>query len=349
MRPNHHPLYLGNIRGHFETLPLSELDGKTVFITGATGMICSCITDLLLCWNASGGNIRIVASSRNKEKLQKRFGEENPLFQMVEWDAGDPVDADIQADYIIHGASNADPANFAKKPVDTLLANVVGTHELLKYGCRRGMKRFLYLSSGEMYGQPDDSMADFTESYCGPVDHSSPRSCYPAGKRAAESLCQSYVSQYDADAVIARPCHIFGPTMLWQDSRAVSEFFRSAVLGKDIVLKSAGLMERSHCYVADAAAAILFILLRGNKGEAYNVADPHYQMTIRRFAEEVAKAGNTKVIYENPSDLELAGYSKVKRAVLGTDKLRALGWTPHSEERSKIEMTVQILRSAQKR
>ena len=246
---------------------------------------------------------------------------------------------------MIHGASNADPVNFAKKPVDTLLANVLGTHELLEYGRCCGIKRFLYISSSEMYGQPDDSVSDFAENYCGPINYSSPRSCYPAGKRAAELLCQSYISQYDMDAVIARPCHIFGPTMLQQDSRAVSEFLRNAVLGKDIVLKSAGLTERSHCYVADAAAAILLILLKGSKGEAYNIADPNYQMTIRTFAEAAAKAGNTKVIYESPNNMEAAGYSVVKRTVLDTSKLQNLGWRPRDKEMSKIEMTVRILQS----
>lgn len=341
-----HTLYTDNICDWFEMIPLSELNGRTVLITGATGMICSCLVDFLLCWNAHGGNIKIIVSSRKKDRLQRRFGKETPLFQMVEWDAKEALQIDILADYIVHGASNADPINFAERPVDTLLANVLGTYELLEYGQRCGMKRLLYISSGEMYGQPDPAMSDFVETYCGPVNYLSSRSCYPAGKRASESLCQSYISQYGLDAVIVRPCHIFGPTMLQQDSRAVSEFFRNAVSGKNIVLKSAGLLERSHCYVVDAAAAILFVLLKGDRGGAYNIADPNYQMTIRSFAEAVAKAGRTRVVYEKPNEIETAGYSAVRRAVLDAAKLQALGWRPYDKEMSKIEMTVRILQDS---
>ena len=347
MRFIDHILYSESIYNWFEIIPLSKLNGNVVFISGATGMICSCLVDFLQIWNSQGGNIKIIASSRKKDKLQRRFGEETPLFQMVEWDARNPLCMNNPVDYIIHGASNADPVNFAEKPVDTLLANILGAHELLEYGHNYNMRRFLYISSGEMYGQPDNSMSDFVETYCGSVDYSSPRSCYPAGKRAAESLCQSYISQYDIDAVIARPCHIFGPTMLREDSRAISEFFRNAIMGNDIILKSAGLLERSHCYVVDAAAAILIILLMGDKGEAYNIADLKYQMTIRSFAEAVAKVSNTKVISENPSEIELAGYTRVSRAVLNSTKLRTLGWKPHEKEMSKIEMTVRILQSEQ--
>src|SRR5699024_8541963 len=120
-------------------------------------------------------------------------------------------------------------------PVDTLLGNVTGTDHFLEYARTHGTKRFLYVSSGEMYGQPDASderLKDgFYESYCGSVDYSDPRSCYPSGKRAAETLCQSYISQYDMEAVIVRPCHCYGPTQTESDTRAVSQFIRMGIAG----------------------------------------------------------------------------------------------------------------------
>ena len=206
------------------------------------------------------------------------------------------------------------------------------------------MQRFLFVSSGEMYGQPNANLDDFVEEYCGYVDHTSSRACYPTGKRAAEVLCQSYISQYNIDAVIVRPCHIFGPTMTRRDSRAVSEFLWNAVDGKDIVLKSAGLVERSHCYVVDAAKAILQVLIAGECGKAYNIADRQYEMTIRDFAKKAAHAGGCKVVFENPSDIEVQGYSKVSRAVLDSSRLEALGWKPEHDQLSAIEKTVAILR-----
>ena len=337
-------LYTSSLEKWFSSLPLEKLNGQTVMVTGATGMIGSCLVDMLCHWNRCGGNVRIVATSRNVSRLQDRFGAENDRLQFVQWDVEEIMGADITVDYIIHSASNADPVSYANYPVQTLLANVLGVNTLLDFGRHHGLKRILYVSSGEMYGQPDENFSDFVEGYCGPVDYSSARACYPAGKRSAEVLCQSYIKQYDMDAVIVRPCHIFGPTMTRSDSRAASEFLRNAAAGKPIVLKSAGLVERSHCYVADAAAAILLTMLKGEKGSAYNIADPDYRMTIRVFAEKAAQAGGYQVIYADPSDAEKAGYSPVSRAVLNSDKLQNLGWHPNHQDFSAIELTVNILR-----
>ena len=187
-------------------------------------------------------------------------------------------------------------------------------------------------------------MSDFTEEYCGPLDLSSPRSCYPEGKRAAEVLCQSYISQYGVDAVIVRPCHLFGPTMTPQDSRAVSEFLRKALAGEDIILKSAGTLERSHCSVFDAVNALLLVLQKGDCGEAYNIADKRLQMRIREFAEQVAHAGQCRVTQKSLSEAESKGYSKTRRAVLSAVKLETLGWYLSQKSDFAIQEAVSILR-----
>lgn len=340
-------LYTRELEKWFQKLPFEKLNGKTIMITGATGMIGSCLTDMLCHWNRRGGSARIIATSRNISKLEARFGTEEVGLEFLQWDTEDKPCAQCNVDYVIHSASNADPVNYATFPVQTLLANVLGVHYLLEFGRTHSMQRILYISSGEMYGQPDAQFSDFVETYCGPVDYSSARACYPAGKRSAEVLCQSYIKQYDMDAVIVRPCHIFGPTMTRSDSRAASEFLRNAAEGKDILLKSAGLVERSHCFVVDAAAAIFLTLLCGEKGGAYNIADPALQMTIRTFAERAAHAGGRQVLYADPSDAEKAGYSPVSRAVLDSQKLQNLGWHPDHTEASAIDLTVQILRSKQ--
>lgn len=340
-------IYLQDLKRAVQDVSLTPLREAHVLITGATGMIGSCIADMLWVANAFfEQNINVIVAGRNEKVLYQRFANfyKNDRICSAKLDVLQPLDAAIQADFIIHCASNADPVNFSLHPVDTLLANVTGTANLLNYGMSHGMQRFLFVSSGEMYGQPNANLDDFVEEYCGYVDHTSSRACYPTGKRAAEVLCQSYISQYNIDAVIVRPCHIFGPTMTRRDSRAVSEFLWNAVDGKDIVLKSAGLVERSHCYVVDAAKAILQVLIAGECGKAYNIADRQYEMTIRDFAKKAAHAGGCKVVFENPSDIEVQGYSKVSRAVLDSSRLEALGWKPEHDQLSAIEKTVAILR-----
>lgn len=342
-------IYQHELRQALMDLPVDKFDEKKILITGATGMLCSCVVDLLLEMRRSAKiDIQIIATSRNVNKLKARFYEPTGSeLRFMEYDATLPLAQKFQIDYIIHGASYADPNNFAQYPVETMLSNILGTNNLLTAGLQGGMKRFLYISSGEFYGQPDADMNDFREDYSGYVDYRSPRACYPSGKRGSEVLCQSFIQEYGVDCVIVRPCHLFGPTMTRTDSRAVSEFLRNALNGKDIVLKSTGLLERSHCYVVDAAKAILFVLMEGLCGEAYNIADPRYQITLRSFAEIVAEAGGVSVVYKVPTDFEKRGYSQIKKAVLDSQKLIRLGWKPNQDKTSHIVRTLQILKEIQ--
>lgn len=311
-------------------------------------MLGSCLADAVMVWNRQQAEpCRMVAVGRNLEKTRERFEPfwNNKNFIFIQQDVCKPFENfSAQVDFIIHAASPADPVNMAKYPADTLLANVLGTKNLLEYGLAQGMERFLFVSSGEAYGQPDENQDDFVEGYCGPLDLTSPRSCYPEGKRAAEVLCQSYRSQFGADVVIVRPCHLFGPTMSRSDSRAVAEFLWAAAEGRDIVLKSDGLKERSHCYVADAVQGLLAALEKGESGQAYNIADRRYQMTIRAFAEQAAEAGGCRVVFDLPSDMESRGYSRVSRQVLDAGKLEGLGWKPGYSIENGVAEAIRILR-----
>lgn len=334
-------IYVNALSSILSVLDLSSLHGSRIMVTGATGMLGSCLVDLLRYM----GNVRVIALGRDEASAKGRFGPSADDYTFYPHDVCLPlIEIQETVDYIIHAASPADPLSYAQDPTGTLLANIQGAKNLLDYGLSHGMKRFLFVSSGEVYGQPDENMDDFTEDYCGPLDLSSPRSCYPEGKRAAEVLCQSYISQYGVDAVIVRPCHLFGPTMTRKDSRAVSEFFRNAADGQDIVMKSAGLLERSHCYVVDAAGALLLVLLKGERGLAYNIADGQCQMTIRVLAQQIAKAGSCQVVFRNPSEIERAGYSKVKRAVLNADRLERLGWRAAHDISTGIRDSIDIMR-----
>lgn len=264
--------------------------------------------------------------SRNEKYAHKRFEAYwgNPLFSFICHNVIEPFSLDIPFDYMVHGASNASPKRYATDPVGTMKSNLGGGSNLLELA-KEKKARLLYISSGEVYGEGDDS--DFTEDYSGYVDCLNPRACYPSSKRASETLCVSYKEQYGVDVVIARPCHIYGSD-IERDDRAFAQFLRKAKAGEDILLKSDGSQVRSYCHVDDCASALLYILLRGINGKAYNIANRDSVLSIKELAELIAQTVGVKIMYDIPSNSESKGYSKVQRAVLDSSLLESLGWRP---------------------
>lgn len=308
---------------------LENLYGSTILITGGTGMICSAVVEILLFLNrAKSANIKIILAGRNKDKTKKRFYsfEEGKNYTFLQYDATSATPLSIMADYIIHGASNADPGKFAKEPVETMLANIIGLNTLLKTAVDNKSKRLLYISSSEVYGRKEEKRPYKEDDY-GFVDILNPRASYPSSKRAAETLCSAYSSEYGLDTVIVRPGHIYGPTITDSDSRASAQFTRKAKAGEDIVMKSAGSQLRSYCYTLDCASAVLAVLINGKCGEAYNISNSRSIVTIREMAEALAKAGMVNINFENPSDIEKNNYNMMDNSSLDSIKLENLGWS----------------------
>jgi len=340
-------LYISDLLIVLETgLPWDQLQNKTILITGSTGCIGSVLVDVLMYFNKlRDGNIKIIAIGRNKENARNRFNEyfNNNNFTFVEQDISLPLQINIDVNYIIHAASNADPISFATDPVGTMKSNFMGMYHLLEYAKTHHTQRVLYISSGEVYGQGDNNITSFSEDYCGYIDYINPRACYPSSKRAAETLCASYIKQYKLDAVIARPCHVYGATFARSDSRVIAQFLRAVVSGEDIIMKSEGSQIRSYCYVADVVSGLLYILFYGETGQAYNIADKNSIVSIKKLAEILAAVGNKKVRYEIPDLIEKSGYSGVTRAVLDSSKIESLGWNPKIGIEEGLKKTLNIL------
>ena len=236
-------------------LPWETLYGCNVLITGATGLLGECLTDVLM--SHTEGNIQVWASGRDDERAKSMFSgfSADPRFHYVHWDVMQPLPTTEDFHYVIHAASSASPRFFATQPVETILSNILGIRTLMEYGIKHNMQRLLFVSTGEVYGEGDGRY--FTEEYSGYVDSLSPRSCYPAGKRTAETLCASYAEEYGADFVVARPCHIYGPHFTPHDNRVYAQFIRNIINGEDIIMKSDGSQHRSWCYIVDAVKGCL--------------------------------------------------------------------------------------------
>lgn len=320
--------YFSDMQKSIINMDFEDLKQRKIMITGASGLIASALVDLLLFLNENYQyHMEIYAAVRNIKKAEMRFKHSwaKDSLHFLEYDANRKLDFSMELDYIIHAASNAHPQVFGKEPVETMTANVRGVYNLLEYACAHKVKRVLYISSSEIYGKKKENNL-YKESDYGYIDPLEPRSCYPISKRAAETMCVSYLSEYDCDTVIVRPGHIYGPTQTVEDSRASAQFLREAVEGNNITIKSWGLQLRSYCHCLDCATAILTVLLKGQMGKAYNISNMNSLATIREFAEECASYVGRHLVFKKPSSVEASTYNKMECSALDSKLLESLGW-----------------------
>ena len=324
-------------------LPWEKLSGKNVLVTGATGLIGSSVVEILISRNDLDYNVYALGRSKSRyERLFSKYDGTGKLHFICH-DITAPLICDIDFNYIIHAASGANPREYATNPVGVMKSNILGTINLIEYGLNHKLERFLYVSSGEVYGEGDGRA--FTEDYSGYIDCATTRACYPSSKRATETLCVSYASQYGIEACIVRPSHIYGPNFTESDNRAYCQFIRNILNNESIVLKSTGEQYRSWCYVVDCASAILYVLLKGLNGNAYNIADDNSNITIKQLAEMIAEIGSKDVVFDLPSEVEQKGFNVVKKSIFDTRKLKGLGWENKGTMLEKIKSTIQEVKN----
>ena len=314
-----------DIKDFIKSFPLSSyLAERRFLITGATGLIGSTLVRCLLALDKS---ISITIPVRNSKKAMAMYGEDASHLDIVECDLIDYCTSlNKTYDYIIHCASPTVGSFMNEHPVETYELAVETTRALLKFARKNTIKGMVYISSLEYYGQNYDDHI-IKEDFQGYVDATSARSSYPMGKRAAEYLCFAYAQEYGVPAKVARLTQTFGAGVAADDNRVFAQFARSVIAGTDIVLHTKGESAKPYCYTTDCVAAILTILLKGSKGEAYNVANQDTYISIREMAEFLRDNFNPqiKVVIEEHPEM---GYAPVTKLHLSSEKLIALGWRP---------------------
>lgn len=330
-------------------LPWEKLQDKSILISGATGLVGSFLIDVLMSKNEAGLNCTVYALSRNAEKAADRFSKwkNNDLLNFIPYDIQLPlVREDIgTVDYVLHMASNTHPMQYSTDPIGTITTNIIGVQNMLDFAVEHKASRFAFTSSNEIYGENRGDVELFDEDYCGYINCNTMRAGYPESKRCGEALCQAYMAQKGIDIVIPRLTRSYGPTMLMSDTKAISQFIRKGIAGEDIVLKSAGTQYYSYTYVSDAVSGLLYVLLNGESGEAYNIADERSDIMLKDLAAAIANVAGKKVVFEIPDAVEAAGYSKATKARLDGHKLMELGWTARYDIQSGMERTINILSS----
>ena len=339
-----HPLYQEDLKRICETKDLASLYNKRFLITGATGLIGVCLIDALMKANAEGANITIYALGRSREKAASRLGEyyDDQHFHFVEHDARVSL-ADLPpVDVIIPLASNTHPLAYSQFPIETIEINVKGAEHALEKALTDGAT-VLYPSTVEVYGNARGEDI-FTEDYTGQLNLRNARACYPESKRLSEALCQSYITEEGVKVKLVRLSRVFGPTMLMSDSKASSQFIIKALQGEDIVLKSKGEQLFSYTYVADAVSAMLHVLIQGEDGVPYNIANQACDVRLKDFARLCAEWAKKDVVFDLPSETEQKGFSIAMRAILDNQRLLAIGWQPGYDMKTAINRTLDILR-----
>lgn len=335
-----HPLYQEDLK-YICSSNIDQLKGKSILITGATGLIGVNLIDALMAL----GSVKVYAVGRSKEKAASRLGEyyENPYFEFIEQDVQQPFAKDLKVDYIIPGASNTHPLAYSQYPIETILINIKGAENALRLAEHCGAT-VLYLSTVEVYGNAIGQDV-FTEDYTGKLNLATSRSCYTESKRVCEAMCQSYIAERGVKVKIVRLSRVFGPTMLETDSKASSQFIKKAIAGEDIVLKSKGEQFFSYTYVSDAVAAMLYVMINGEVGVAYNISNEKCNLHLKDFAQMCAECNGKDVVFELPTETEQKGFSVAMQAILDNSKLKSIGFKPYYSMQDAVYRTVTILQS----
>lgn len=325
----------------------NNLFKKNILITGASGFLAAYLTEFLLYLNSEfSAEINIIGLVRNLPKARKRFQDYvgNPYLKIVEHDVTNKFESDFSADFIIHSASQASPKYYGVDPVGTLLPNMLGTYWLLEYARKVKAQGLLFFSSGEVYGQVASEHIPIAEKVFGYLDPAQVRSCYAESKRMGESLCVSFYTQYGVNTRIVRPFHTYGPGMDLDDGRVFTDFVANVIRNENIEMKSDGSALRPYCYISDATAGFLTVLLHGEDGNVYNVGNPTNEISVLDLAERLVRLypeKNLKVVRVDRVNDKSYIQSPIYRNSPDIKKINQLGWSPKVSIESGFRRTIE--------
>lgn len=322
--------------------------GKTILVSGATGLIGSRIIALISkLHNEYDNSIKGIGLFRNESKLKKMMPSIPEGVEFVRWDMDENQVPEIGSyDAIIHCAGiSGGKKMHLKDPRRFFTTNIGSTQKLLDYNAQNCKAPFLFVSSYEVYGDVQHE-TPFNEDYPCKVDTFAVRSSYAEMKRMSEMMCCMWSSQFGFDAYSVRLTSTFGEGVEYDDPRFFAEFARCIIENRDIVLKSSGGTVRSYLDADDAATAMLYVIAGGQNGN-YNLTNMQNAISIRDIAKRMIKASgsNIELKFEIADDVSQLGYRKEGCTLMDATKIMGLGWQPVYTLDETIEKLIRSMRN----
>ena len=299
-----------------------------IVVSGGAGFIGSHLCDVLL---GQGHEVVAVDNLFTGTKRNIQHLMSNPNFEFLRHDVTQSIL--LECDTLYHMACPASPVHYQYNPIKTIKTNVTGTINMLGVA-KRTHARFLLASTSEVYGDPLQHPQ--RESYWGNVNPIGPRSCYDEGKRVAETLTINYKDQGHVDTRIVRIFNTYGPRMLFNDGRVVSNFIVQALRNKDITVYGEGQQTRSFCYVDDLVSGIIATMNKDGFNGPVNLGNPN-EMTIKALADRVIQltGSHSKIVYKPlPTDDPTRRQPDISLAS------KELGWEPKVDLDAGLQKTI---------
>ncbi|MFB2936044.1 UDP-glucuronic acid decarboxylase family protein [Aerosakkonemataceae cyanobacterium BLCC-F154] len=302
-----------------------------ILVTGGAGFIGSHLIDRLM---AQGHEVLCLDNFYTGHKRNLLKWLDHPYFELIRHDVTEPIL--LEVDQIYHLACPASPVHYQFNPIKTVKTNVMGTINMLGLA-KRVKARFLLASTSEVYGDPD--VHPQTEEYRGNVNTIGIRSCYDEGKRIAETLAFDYHRENNVEIRVARIFNTYGPRMLENDGRVVSNFIVQALRGIPLTVYGTGSQTRSFCYVSDLVEGLMR-LMNGDRTGPINLGNPD-EYTILELAQKIQQMVNpdADIKYEPlPQDDPRQRQPDITKAK------NWLGWEPTIALEQGLKLTIEDFR-----
>ena len=306
---------------------------KRNLVTGGAGFLGSHLIDRLM---YKGEEVICLDNyfTGKKSNIFKWIG--NPNFELIRHDVTNKIN--LEVDRIWHLACPASPVHYQSNPIKTAKTSFLGTINMLGLAKRTGAK-ILFASTSEVYGDPE--VHPQPEEYRGCVNSIGIRSCYDEGKRVAETLCFDYKRMHNVDIKVMRIFNTYGPRMIQNDGRVVSNFICQALQNKPLTVYGDGLQTRSFCYVDDLISGML-LFMDSNANGPINFGNPH-EFTIKALAELVIKKidPELKLIFKSlPED-----DPKQRKPLIDLARNK-LNWSPKIDINEGLNKTIDYFRNS---